>query len=160
MQLALVAQLLAQLAIASTSVTDTGTLPVTHGCGGADQSPAIELQNRPLDATHWAFVVDSPDTGKVFWAAFNIPIAERYLAPGVPKDKLTLRLKQARNGSKHIGWTGPCPAVGSSERVRFRAFALKQPLGLSPTATGGDVLQAVKGFVTIEEAELQATYSR
>ncbi len=152
--------LFAQLALASTSFSDGGQLPAAHGCAAQDSSPALELQNRPLDATHWAIVVDDPDSGAVYWTVWNIPIRERFLNEGVPKDTTTLKLRQGRNSKKHIGWTGPCPAAGETKKVRFRAFALKAPLGLSISATGGDLLQAVKGFITIEEAALTATYAR
>lgn len=152
--------LFAQLALASTAFADGGALPTKHGCGGSDASPSIELQHPPLDATHWALVVDDPDSGAVLWAVWNIPILERFLDEGMPKNTTTTRPTQGRNHKKRLGWVGPCPASGATNTVRFRAFALKRPLGLSITSTGGDVLEATKGFVTIESAELRATYQK
>lgn len=148
------------LALVSSAFQNGGALPRDYTCDGADRSPPLEIVDQPIDATTWVLVADEPETGKILWAAWNLGINERFLKEGVPKDVTTLRIRQGRNYKKHLGWNGPCPTATETHHVRFRAFALRRPIAIGPTGSGSDILEAVRGLNTIEEAELTATYSR
>jgi len=153
------------LVVKSAAFAPSAPIPEVHTCDGKDQSPPLEIADLPATAVTWALIVDDPDAPSgtfVHWVAWNLDPRFRTLAPGLPRDTLTLPggAQQGRNHFRKLGYYGPCPPPGKPHHYRFRVFALDTRLTFTtPTATAADLEQAMRGHV-VASGTLVGTYRR
>jgi Raf kinase inhibitor-like YbhB/YbcL family protein len=94
------------------------------------------------------------------WVIYDLPSQTRQLPEAVTQHRLVPSgARQGQNDLGHIGYYGPCPAFGSSQRYIFNLYALDSELNLPPGATQGQVEQAMQGHV-LAIGSLVAPYHR
>jgi Raf kinase inhibitor-like YbhB/YbcL family protein len=151
------------LALKSTAFAPGGEIPKEYSCEAEDVSPALEWSGAPARTVSFALIMDDPDASAgtwVHWVLWNTPADAHGLAEAFPKqEQLDDGTRQGRNGSKKIGYNGPCPPPGKPHRYFFRLYALDEKLGLAPDASSADLQAAMKGHV-IGHAEYMGTYRR
>lgn len=144
------------MVMTSPAFVNMGKIPDRYTCKGEDISPPLQIGNLPEGTESLVLIVDDPDAPMgtwVHWVLFNIEPTNKIGEDSVPKG--------AEEGSNDFGrtsWGGPCPPSGE-HRYFFKLYALDSELDLSPGASKGDVLDAMKGHV-IEKAELVGLFSR
>jgi len=127
-----------------------GSIPSVHTCDGADKSPDLSWSDPPAGTASFALICDDPDARAgtwVHWLAWNIPADARGFSEGVSgQPQLADGTRQGSNGSRRIGYSGPCPPSGT-HRYFFRLFALDRELDLPPGAARPALESALKGHV-------------
>ena len=113
---------------------DAGDIDAAFTCTGDDASPPLRWAAIPAGTTQLVIIVTNPtEAGFVHWVLTGIDPIVTSLADGRAPDG-TLELL---NGFGKIGWSGPCPAVGSRVTLQFELLALGSELGITsnmPTA--------------------------
>lgn len=146
----------------SKSFKTGGPIPAAHTCDGPDTSPDLVWTDPPEGTTCFALVCDDPDAPAgtwVHWLVWNIPAASRRLADGIPRlPELPDGTRQGSNGSRRLGYGGPCPPSGT-HRYFFRIYALDRELDLPAGSARAALEQAISGHI-LAEAELMGTYRR
>ena len=136
-------------------------IPKNHTCESADVSPALEWNGAPARTASFALIMDDPDAPSgtwVHWVLWNLPASAHSLPEGVAKsDQLPDGSQQGRNGSRKVGYNGPCPPPGKTHRYFFRLYALDVKLNLSPGASRNELDAAMKGHI-LAETEYMGTY--
>ena len=148
--------------LTSTSFEDGGMIPPRHTCAGENVSPPLAWGDVPATAAALALICDDPDAPMgtwVHWVLYDLPPDITELTEGVPtQEVLDSGARQGQNGSRGIGYTGPCPPSGT-HRYYFKLYALDQKVGLSPGATKSQLLAAMEGHI-LAEAQLMGRYKR
>jgi len=151
-----------KLKLTSTSFEDGGMIPPRHTCDGANVSPALAWSGVPENAAALALICDDPDAPMgtwVHWVLYDLPPEVTELPEGVPtQEVLDSGARQGRNGSRGIGYAGPCPPSGT-HRYYFKLYALDQRVDLSPGATKKQLLAAMEGHI-LAEGQLMGRYKR
>ena len=102
---------------------------------------------------------DAPMGTWVHWVIFNIPPEAKGLPENVlRKDTLDDGAVQGVNGSRQIGYGGPCPPSGV-HRYYFKVYSLDAKLSLKPGITNKALEDAMKGHV-LSEGQLMGRYKR
>lgn len=137
--------------------------PPTHTCDGDDESPRIRLRN--LKAGSVAIMAVNPFIPSCCsfspWLAWNIPLVE-IIPPGFPKEpalQAPIQALQGINDYGRMGYSGPCPPVGSTHRYTFKVWGLDGMLDLPPGARKADLVAAMRGHV-IQYGETSALCTR
>ena len=153
------------LSLTSRAFHDGDAIPTQFTCDGADRSPALEWSGAPDQAKSFALIVEDPDApGGTFihWVLYDIPGSVHVIPEGIPKGPTVSALGGAKQGRTSFkgtpGYGGPCPPSGT-HRYFFRLYALSSALGLAPSATKEQVLQAAEGKV-LAQAELMGRYEK
>jgi phosphatidylethanolamine-binding protein (PEBP) family uncharacterized protein len=137
------------LTLSSPAFGPGGAMPEENLCGG--ESPALGWVNVPPSALELALVAREPgDDGPLIWVVSGIsPSTSGVGADVLPPGAVAHDLDGV------LGWDGPCPPAGETATVELTLYALPQPLGLPPEATGREVADALAD----RAASSQATYT-
>lgn len=142
--------------------TDGAPIDARYTCDGADVSPALTWTGVPDGTIELAItaVVDDPgdgmlDDAPVRWIVTGIDpsivsVVEGILPPGAMELPNDLGL---------TGWSGPCPAEGTSQVLRITVHALGQQiegLGADTPATAVELLRGV----ALANAEVRGVVTR
>ena len=150
------------LKLTSGSFEEGGMIPRRHTCDGADVSPPLAWDGVPATAVALALICDDPDAPMgtwVHWVLYDLPPDVAELPEGVPtQEVLDSGARQGRNGSRRIGYAGPCPPSGT-HRYYFKLYALDQKAGLKPGGTKKQLLAAMEGHI-LAEGQLMGRYKR
>jgi Raf kinase inhibitor-like YbhB/YbcL family protein len=143
--------------LTSSAFPDDGAIPKKYSCDGERISPPLKWSGAPAGTKSFALIVDDPDApGGTFthWIVFDLPATQNEIpeaASSVGKGGL--------NGTRQIGYTGPCPPSGT-HRYFFTLYAVDvASLGLNDGATRADVDKALQSH-TIAQTQLMGKYSR
>jgi Raf kinase inhibitor-like YbhB/YbcL family protein len=129
---------------------------VRYSCDGADFSPPLHWGRVPPATRSLALSVVDPDApGGTFthWLAWGIRPSARSLKAGA-----RLRLV-GMNSAGSVGYTGPCPPLGTPHHYVFRLYALRSALPLRRGAPRARFDAAVKRRV-LRVATLVGRYGR
>lgn len=128
-------------------------IPVAYTCAGRGVSPPFSWDTPPRNTASVVLIVERLDDLSqeadrvVLWSVYDLPpgldglpeaadvtaFGDGHLVPAV--------------GTNHfgtVGYDGPCPAGAVRGRYAARVYALDNPLGLEPGASGDRVLAAVE----------------
>jgi Raf kinase inhibitor-like YbhB/YbcL family protein len=122
-------------------------------CDGADTSPSASWTGMPVGTAEYALVVRNRDAGNfVHWVVTGIPGVNTFVPEGQPAAGAVTLL----NDFGTPGWRGPCnpPATHTYE---FTLYALPEPLGLQPTLTAAEAIQALE-IAAVDVAIATGTY--
>ena len=160
--MALAVQAESAIQVTSTAFHEGSLIPAKYTCDGENISPPLAWTSVPRGTKSLALIADDPDAPMgtfVHWVMYDIPATERKLGENIPREKtLTNGRRQGVNGSKKIGYTGPCPPSGT-HRYYFKLYALDKMLELQPGATKQQVLDAMKGHI-LGQGQLMGKYKR
>jgi len=151
--------------LTSSAFSEGSTIPVPHTCDGADRSPPLAWSGAPKGAVTFALIADDPDAPAgtwVHWVLCDVPGTLSALPENVSKVDAPKELGgavQGTNGSRKLGYAGPCPPPGPAHRYFFKLYALAAKLGLKPGASKQDVERAMEGHV-LATAQLMGRYAR
>jgi phosphatidylethanolamine-binding protein (PEBP) family uncharacterized protein len=81
------------------------------------------------------------------------------LRGGIGEDEVPVEAREGRNGFGAIGYGGPCPPPGQTDRYRFELYALSEHLDVSEGATVEE-LQRAMSDVVLDQTELVGICSR
>lgn len=132
------------LVLGSAAFTDGAPIPPDHACDGANVSPPLYWSAVPAVTVELGLTVvdlDTPETQLVHWAVAGLDPTLAGLDAGV--DIVAIGGIEARNYTTEFGWAGPCPPEGEVHRYVFTLYALTEPSGVGPGATGDDVVAAL-----------------
>lgn len=154
------------LSLSSRSFNDGEPIPQQFTCDGANLSPALEWSGAPEQTKAFALVVEDPDAPSgtfIHWVVYDLAASVQSLPEGVPQAPVVSTLggaKQGRTSGKGtIGYSGPCPPKGAAHHYHFVLYALDKSLGLPPSASYDDVMNAIHGH-ELARGELVGTYER
>jgi Raf kinase inhibitor-like YbhB/YbcL family protein len=149
--------------LTSTSFQEGSPIPAKFTCNGAGVSPQLAWGAPPSGTASFALIVTDPDApGRTFvhWVLYDLPVAARALAEGVPaQGELPDGSRQGRNDFGNIGYGGPCPPGHSPHHYHFTLYALKAKLSLPVGATRAQVEAAMKGHI-LASGELVGLYQQ
>jgi Raf kinase inhibitor-like YbhB/YbcL family protein len=141
--------------VTSPAFADGDTVPVQFTCDGHDNPPPLRVAGTPDTTRSFALIMDDPDAPRgtfTHWLAYDIPVPEAELQPGVGK---TLK-----NSFGREGYGGPCPPPGHGpHRYFFTVFAVDVPSLTLRGRTRKD-LEAALSTHTIAQARLMGRYER
>lgn len=144
-----------------------GMIPKKYTCDGGDVSPELFWSGVPQGTKSFALIMDDPDAPPgtwVHWVLFDLPADSKGLAEGIPKTA------ELENGSRQglcwgvndftrTGYYGPCPPPGNPHRYYFKLYALDAKMGISSSATKGELEKTMQGHV-LATTELVGRYGR
>lgn len=150
------------LKIVSRAFTQGKFIPDKYTCKAENVSPPLAWTDVPHAAKELVLIVDDPDAPSgtfVHWILYNVQSTQSELDEGIASGTETLPngVRQGVNGSRKIGYMGPCPPSGT-HRYYFHLYAVDSNLDLPPGANRDKVNQAIKNHV-LEEAELMGYYA-
>jgi hypothetical protein len=125
--------------LASPAFVHNTMMPSEYTCEGRNISPPLMWTEPPAGTKTLALIVDDPDAPDpdapkmvwVHWVLYNLPPAAGSLPEGVADRALPEGAKIGINDRKHVGWTGPCPPIGT-HRYFHKLYALDTVLPSSP----------------------------
>ncbi|MCG3174000.1 MAG: hypothetical protein GMKNLPBB_02217 [Myxococcota bacterium] len=138
-----------------------------YGCGGGNQSPALNWSGAPAGTQSFALVVHDPDAprkeGWTHWAVYDIPAAAKGLpgnAGAAGGKNLPTGAKQGKTDFGEIAWGGPCPPPGPVHHYNFTLYALKT--AVLPVKPGADVraIEAAAKSHSLSAVTLTGLWSR
>ena len=151
------------LEIKSTAFAAGAEVPKKHTCDGSDVSPALSWGEPPKGTQSFALIMDDPDAPVgtwVHWVLYDLPVAERGLPEGVPKDaELKNGARQGKNSWPRTGYNGPCPPPVPAHRYFFKLYALDAKTNLRAGATKAELEKAMQGHI-LAQAEVMGRYKR
>ena len=151
-----------KIVVTSSAFKDGEMIPGKYTCDGRDISPPLAWTGVPPGTKSIALISDDPDAPMgtwIHWVAFNIPPEAKGLPEGVPAEKtLPDGTIQGTNGSRRIGYDGPCPPSGV-HRYFFKVYALDTKLSLDPGVAKKDLEKAMAGHI-LAEGQLMGRYKR
>ena len=154
----------AALALTIPTITEGGTIPLTHVCtdrGGMNLSPALAWTNPPAGTQSYAYVLTDKNNDLVHAAVYDIPAT----LAGLPADlenayapSDAAGVHQAASYQPSIrGWNGPCP--GQMHTYEIKLYALATPT-LPNAMMGTTRSQIVTALATnLGTATLTATFT-
>lgn len=146
--------------VESQAFKDGDIIPSKFTCDGSNINPELSFFEVPEGTVSLALIVDDPDSvgGRTFlhWAIWNISPKKAKIQEGFAPDEAV----EGRNDFGKIGYGGPCPGDGKKHHYRFKLFAIKGILNLSPNSNIEEIENemATKGLLT--KAELVGIYGR
>jgi len=151
-----------EIKVTSSAFKEGEMIPKKYTCDGEELSPPLNWTDVPAAAKSVALISDDPDAPMgtwVHWVIFNMPADATGLPEGIPADKmLPSGAKQGINGSRGIGYAGPCPPSGI-HRYYFKVYAVDKMLDLEPGIAKKDLLNAMEGH-TLGQGQLMGKYKR
>jgi Raf kinase inhibitor-like YbhB/YbcL family protein len=145
----------AVLSIKSPAFVNSEFIPAQYACNGAGISPALLIEEIPLETVSLALVVEDPDAPNGtydHWVMWNIPVKnkiEENTAPGT----------QGKNSNGENKYMGPCPPSGQSHRYHFKIYALDAKLDLPESAGKKELLKAMENHI-IGTGQLTGLYKK
>jgi Raf kinase inhibitor-like YbhB/YbcL family protein len=150
---------MAEFKLTCPSMSDDGTIPEAHTCGGNDVSPALSWKAAPVGTRSFALLMDDPDAPDgVFthWLAWDMKVGAIEIRQAESPDGVV-----GTNDFGGQGYRGPCPPRGHGmHRYRFRVFAVDvDRLDLPPGSRREQFEAALAGHV-LAEASVQGHFER
>lgn len=146
--------------IESQAFKDGEVIPSKFTCDGSNINPELSFFDIPEGTVSLTLIVDDPDSvgGRTFlhWAIWNISPKRTKIDEGFAPDEGV----EGRNDFGKIGYGGPCPSNGKDHHYRFKLFAVKGILTLSPSASEEEIENEIISKGLIEKAELIGIYKR
>ncbi len=140
-----------------------GDIPKEFTCDGPDASPELSWTHPPPGTRSFALIMEEPAVEariRAYWVVYDVPPTARGIPEAVAaRPELVDGSRQAVNAFGRLGYSGPCPAPGTSGRYIFKLFALGSNLRLGGRATKPDVERAMRGHI-LGQAEITGVYSR
>ncbi len=140
--------------VTSPAFKDGEYIPAKYSCTGKSINPPIVVKNLPEKTVSIALIIEDPDATKGtfdHWIIWNIKPGEEIhegTAPGT----------EGKNGSGGIGYTGPCPPIGTGiHHYYFKLFALDKMLALATGADKKQLQEMMEGHI-LGQAELIGLY--
>ena len=135
---------------------DSGAIPVTYTCDGANTSPALTWGDIPAGTAEIAVSLtddDAPDF--MHWVVVGLPGT----ATSINENATPVGALVGTNSNGATGYTGPCPPAGETHTYRYSVHFLDQQI----EATSGDDDAALLDSISLAEIDsidLVGTYSR
>jgi len=153
-------------ALSSTSFAHNTEMPSLYTCEGKNISPPLSWNDPPAGTKSLALIVDDPDAPDpaapkmvwVHWVLYNLPSVAGGLSEGVADASLPKGAGIGVNDRKHVGYTGPCPPVGT-HRYFFKMYALDTLFPDLDTPTKAVLEKAMEGHI-LARTELIGLYHR
>jgi Raf kinase inhibitor-like YbhB/YbcL family protein len=140
------------IVVGSSDFGNNGTIPDRFSAAAHGGNPQLTW-SPVVDGKSYVVIVEDPDAPSpqphVHWTAWNIPAD----AVGVPPDQPNVAqtstgMRQGKNGSGSLGWSGPHPPAGPAHHYHIQVFALDAPdLNVAPGADRDTLVNAMKGHV-------------
>jgi len=137
-----------------------------YTCDGQDISPEIDFGGVNTKTTKsLAILVNDPDApgggGFVHWIAWNMELVGMIpeKIPKTPVVTFPLKAIQGKNSFGKIGYNGPCPPHGQTNRFFFKVYGLDTNISLIAGATKDQLVKAMEGHV-VQYGETYVTYGR
>jgi Raf kinase inhibitor-like YbhB/YbcL family protein len=148
----------ASLQFSVEGVTGGSTVPVEFTCDGANETPAVTIEEVPDGVVELALIVDDPDAPTaspfVHWVVYGIGSDTTVITDG--DDALAYGVNDAGTDA----WFGPCPPPdGGLHTYRWKMFGLSALMDL-PSGVDGGTLEAAIADAAVAEALLIASYER
>lgn len=150
--------------LTSPAFAHNAMMPSQQTCEGRNISPPLAWTAPPAGTRSLALIVDDPDAPDpdapkmvwVHWVLYNLPPVAGSLAEGVADADLPKGTLIGINDRKHVGWTGPCPPIGT-HRYFHKLYALDTVLSDLNIPTKDDLLKAMEGHV-LAQTEIIGLY--
>lgn len=150
--------------ITSPAFSHNTMMPAQQTCEGKNISPPLVWTAPPAGTKSLALIVDDPDAPDpaapkmvwVHWVLYNLPPVAGSLPEGVADADLPEATLIGINDRKHVGWTGPCPPVGT-HRYFHKLYALDTVLPDLRVPTKADLEKAMSGHI-LAQTELIGLY--
>ena len=139
-----------------------GSIPAQYTCDGSGVSPSFDWTGAPADTKSFAIIMHDPDAPRDYthWVAYDIPANVHGIAEGAASgDTMPSGSVEGRNGSRKMGYQGPCPPAGDPHHYNFQLYALDTNLQLPAGATRQQVEAAMQSHI-VATGKLVATYKR
>ena len=140
----------------------SGSIPAQYTCDGSGVSPSFDWSGAPADTKSFAIIMHDPDAPRDYthWVAYDIPAKVHELAEGAASgNMMPSGSVEGRNGSRKMGYQGPCPPAGDPHHYNFQLYALDTNLQLPAGATRQQVEAAMQSHI-VASGKLVATYKR
>lgn len=152
--------------LTSSSFIHNTMMPAVNTCEGKNISPPLAWNSPPAAAKSLVLIIDDPDAPDpdapkmtwVHWVLYNLPPVEGGLPEGVANAALPAGTRIGINDRKHVGYTGPCPPIGT-HRYFHKLYALDTVLPDLKTPTKAELEKAMQGHV-LAQTELIGLYQR
>ncbi|HXK35279.1 MAG TPA: YbhB/YbcL family Raf kinase inhibitor-like protein [Candidatus Paceibacterota bacterium] len=142
--------------LTSTLFENSGLIPSTYTCDGADINPPLVVSGVPKEAKSLVLIMDDPDAPMGtwdHWVVFNIPPDLATIEEGSEPTGV-----KGLNSSQKTGYSGPCPP-DREHRYFFKLYALDVLLSLKEGALKKEVEQAMAGHI-LAKTEIIGRYNR
>jgi Raf kinase inhibitor-like YbhB/YbcL family protein len=150
------------LELRSSVFNHEGSIPDRYTCRGEDVSPPLQWTDPPEETVSFALLMSDLDTplGVLsHWVLYNIPCEMRSLPEAIPhQETLTNGSLQGRNGTRKLGYMGPCPPFGNHRYV-FDLYALDKMIEPHSKMTKRRLLQAMENHI-LGQTRLMGHYSK
>lgn len=145
-------------AVTTDAFADGGPIPERYTCDGENVSPGIGWEGLPQGTVSLALIVADPDAdGWAHWVVFDIDPSSPDLAEGASGSGEGFR--EGTNESSVVGWSGPCPPVGTEHTYGLGLFALDTMLDLEGQPRAAELRAAMEGHI-LARAELTGVRAR
>lgn len=135
-------------------------LPDKYTCEGENISPPLKWSTTPEGTKSLALICqdpDAPESSQVLWMVYSISPSIVELPEALPTiGILPNGAIQGMNGSKNLGYTGPCPSPGKAHRCIFKLYALDHAPKLPPGISKKDFISVIEGH-RLAEKQLMVT---
>lgn len=142
----------------------TGNASDAKGCGGHNNSPALNWTAGPTGTLSYAIVMHDPDGAKGqgvdHWVHYGIKPTTRQIPAGAG-NKPNLEGLAGLNSRNGTSYMGPCPPVGdSAHHYIIQIYALDLPPEALPAGlTRAQLLEKINGHV-LRNSSVVRRYSR
>ena len=128
-------------------------LPARYTCDGDNVSPYIGLDGVSADVKAMAVLMlgeaECACGNQVYWSMWNIDPATM-IPENIEKEPVIhfpFEAVQGENTYGSIGYHGPCPSAGATERYEIRVYGLSSLLDVPPGADFDTLREAMSGNV-------------
>ena len=154
------------LSLTSPDFANMGPIPARYTCEGENISPPLIWSHLPAGTRSLVLIVDDPDAPDpaapkitwVHWLVYNIPPDTTGLEASAGNHPLPRGVLEGIGNSKHKGYSGPCPPIGT-HRYFHKLYALDVLLPDLASPDKAKLEAAMKGHV-LGEAVLIGTYRK
>jgi Raf kinase inhibitor-like YbhB/YbcL family protein len=138
-------------------------MPQKFTCDRENVSPTLSWSSPPPNTRSFVLTFSSPHflVGRFsHWVLYDLPSKTRLLPEAITQQKLPASgARLGQNDLGRIGYYGPCPGFGSSQRYIFHLYALDSELNLPSGETQEQVEAAMRGHI-LAIGSLSAPYHR
>lgn len=142
----------------SPAFKDGCDVPIPYTCRGQGVSPPLNIIGVPENIVCLALIMHDPDAVSgdfSHWVMWDMPATTATIAAhSVPVGAV-----QGKNDAGTIGYTPPCPPVGSGlHHYVFKLLALSKPVSLAP-GSNREQLQKAAADLIVAKTELTGIFS-